>query len=364
MAKETEEGLETIRRRQAKSGTVSYGDPIILYESSKRRIVLVPFFIPHSDCTELAIKLVTYQKSTPPMDWAVVEQKSISLKEESARKLLEGLRAHFAVAEESEDGAYLVVRVAEGTAAMGTHDPVEVASALVKVLSQEEIAKHVQGSELGTELVSALRGAIRFNEMRSAVAQLREHLENGEAAEEKYQAWCDKHSWAFGNAYVMKDDVRQISTGDTLDILLPTVIAGYRDIVELKRPDMRVLLYDTEHRSYYFSAEVSKAIGQCHRYLDVLHEMAAAGLRDHPEIVAYHPRAIITIGRSCTWTEGELRALHGLNRRLSGVTVMTYDQLLAQGERLVEMLSPQKPSVSPGEDDIDRLEALDEEVPF
>lgn len=67
--------------------------------------------------------------------------------------------------------------------------------------------------------------------------------------------------------------------------------------------------------------------------------MAAQGLRDHPEIVAYHPRAIIVIGRSSDWDTEQLKALHGLNRRLSSLTVMTYDQLLAQGERLVEMLS-------------------------
>ena len=85
------------------------------------------------------------------------------------------------------------------------------------------------------------------------------------------------------------------------------VISGYRDIVELKRPDMRVLLYDEDHRNFYFSADVSRAIGQCHRYLDVLHEVAAQGLLDHPEIVAYHPRRIIVIGRSARWLWSSLK---------------------------------------------------------
>ena len=40
------------------------------------------------------------------------------------------------------------------------------------------------------------------------------------------------------------------------------------------------------------------------------------------------------------WTSfRSLRALHGLNRRLSRVNIMTYDQLLAQGERIVSVLS-------------------------
>ncbi|MCI0564535.1 MAG: DUF4263 domain-containing protein, partial [Nitrososphaera sp.] len=158
----------------------------------------------------------------------------------------------------------------------------------------------------------------------------------------------------------MTDAVRDISPGDRLDLLLPTVISGYRDIVELKRPDVPVLLFDTAHRNFYFSADVSKAIGQCHRYLDVLHEVASKGLRDHPEIVAYHPRAIIVIGRSAGWSEDKLRALHGLNRRLTGVTIMTYDHLLAQGERLVEILS-----ATPREEEIPSLDTLgDDDNPF
>jgi len=327
--------------------------------------VAVPFFIPHSDHTELAIKLITYSKAPPPTDWVVIEQKSISIGEASSRKLLAALRTHLAVAESGESGDFLVIRVAEGTAQLGTHDPARVAAALTKVLSQDEIVQHLQGTELSTEFIAAFRGAIRLNEMRAAVAQLRQFLDGGEVSEPVYQDWCEKHSWAFGNAYVMRDDVREISTGDTLDLMLPSVIAGYRDIVELKRPSMEVLYYDEAHRNFYFSADVSKAIGQCHRYLDVLHEVASNGLRDHPEVVAYHPRAIVVIGRSIRWEEARLRALHGLNRRLSGITVMTYDHLLAQGERLVEMLAPkgESPSDDPFASDPE-FNPFDEDIPF
>ena len=102
--------------------------------------------------------------------------------------------------------------------------------------------------ELSSELVGALKGAIKLNEMKAAVAQLRVLLESGENGEDVYQSWCESHSWAFGNAYVMRDEIRNISAGDRLDILLPSVMAGYRDLVELKRPDMPVLKYDEGHR--------------------------------------------------------------------------------------------------------------------
>ena len=59
----------------------------------------------------------------------------------------------------------------------------------------------------------------------------------------------------------------------------------------------------------------------------------------------------------------QLKALHGLNLRFSGVTVMTYDQLLAQGERLVEMLGSQ--AKDQDETPLDELPSLEEDdIPF
>lgn len=339
---DSEEDVRSITREAAARPHVSYSPAVVLHETSRKRVVLVPFFIRRTDRTEFAVKIVTYRKAPPPNDWAVIEEKSVSLPEAAARVLYRALRDHLFVAGENKDGSFLVVRVSEGTANIGEHDPAAVAAALTKVLGQHEIVAHLADTELSDSLMSALRGAIRVREMVTAVQELRTCLSEDQKDEAVYQAWCQKHSWAFGNAYVMTDAVREIAPGDHLDLLLPTVISGYRDIVELKRPDVPVLQFDAAHRNFYFSADVSKAIGQCHRYLDVLHDVAAQGLADHPEIVAYHPRAIIVIGRSAGWSKEKLRALHGLNSRLNGVTVMTYDQLLAQGERLVELLSAKR----------------------
>ncbi len=74
----------------------------------------------------------------------------------------------------------------------------------------------------------------------------------------------------------------------------------------------------------------------------MLHEDAQHGLRGADQVRAYHPRAVIAVGRSVGWDEERLNALHGLNGRLHGITVMTYDQLLAQGERLIGILEASK----------------------
>lgn len=351
-----------IRRRPARSGKVSYAAPVILHESSKSRVAMIPFFVPHSDHTELAVKIVTYRKNPPPQEWSEVEEKSLSLQETPARRLMAALNEHLAVAAENVDGEYIAIRISEGRAQIGEHDPSVVAGALGRALSQPGIVEHLRHVELGGELTHALRGALRLSEMRSAISELRELLRSSEHREPVYQHWCEQHSWAFGNAYVMRDEVREIAPGDKLDMLLPTVISGYREIVELKRPDMAVLHWDERHRNYYFSSEVSKAIGQCHRYIDVLHQVAAKGLDDHPEIVAYHPRAIIVIGRSAEWSREQARALHGLNHRLSGVVVMTYDQLLAQGERLIEILGAEATSDADLDDPVGDLHTWDSAI--
>ena len=63
------------------------------------------------------------------------------------------------------------------------------------------------------------------------------------------------------------------------------------------------------------------------------------------------------IGRSKDWAEAQHRALHGLNRRLNGITIMTYDQLLAQGERLVQVVS-QEPAIAT------QTEDFEDDIPF
>lgn len=355
--------VKAIARHEARKSGVQYGDPVILHESSKQRITFVPFFIARSDGTDLSVKIQTYRKMDPPQEWVLVDDKSVSMNEAAARKLHLALKDHLAVADETDGaGAYLLVRLDEGTAQLSAHDPSTVAEALTKILGQPEIAKHLNHTELSTALIGAMRGAIRLQEMSEAVAQLRSHLESGDASESTYQTWCEAHSWAFGNAYVVRDAVRTVAAGDRLDILLPTVMSGYRDLVELKRPDMDVLIWDSVHRNYYFSSELSKAVGQCHRYLDVLGEVAKVGLQDHPEIVAYHPRAIIVIGRSIDWPAEQQKALHGLNARLSGITVMTYDHLLNQGERLVQMLG--SAAAGDGDHEAAGQDEPDDDFPF
>jgi hypothetical protein len=353
----------TISKKKANSGKVSYGNAVVIHETSQTKIVFVPFFVGRSHGTELAIKLITYKKAPPPNNWLVSEDKSLSLNGPSSLALFKNLKQHLTLAEDGKgDGDYLVVKVSDGSVNMADFDPEVVTKAVLNVLSQDDILKHLKNTELSSELLKAFRGAIKIQEISSALEELRTQLNSSVNDEQLYQSWCERHCWIFGNSYLMRDVVRSISAGDNADLILPSVVTGFRDLIELKRPDQNVLYYDNNHQNFYLSAEVSKAIGQCQRYLDVFQEEALKGLRDHPEVVAYHPKATIVIGRSVGWSEAKTKALHAHNRRLNGITIMTYDHLLSMGERLLNIFQHENSESSGNDHDDFQMFADDGDV--
>jgi hypothetical protein len=334
-----------VRRKQAQSG-VDYADAVTIYETRDTIILFRPWYIPHhTRPAGLAGKLEKWRKGEHGLQVGVTPVTELSLDEDAVARLLDALERHSAVASGAGVGDYAVVRLTEGSPQLPSRNPAALARAFASLLTNREVLERFSAEELEPALVDALRWSLRVRELRLAVDELATMLDDGIVEERKYQAWCEQHSWAFGLGYVDRDDFRRISAGDDLDLLLPAIVSGYRDIAELKRPDHAVLRYDSGHKSYHWSPETSTAIGQSSRYLDVLHEEARKGLRDRPEVVAWHPRAIIVIGRSAEWSDEEHRALWALNDRLHSLEVTTYDHLLARGRRLIEILD--RPEAAP-----------------
>ncbi len=327
-----------VNKKQAKGNdNIEYGEVSVLHASNQSEIALLPFFVKHSDPTkerDLCIKITKGKKKAG----IVLPECEINMKEKAILALRDKLNELLALKKIPENGNFLLVRIGnEQQVDLSGLDTSDVAKALISVLENEDVIEQIDAIDFSDNLAFAFRNSIRIKSLVKAMDELEAALET-ESSEQYYQEWCERNGWIFGNQYVMKDTERRISRNDNVDLLATSVVSGFRDIIELKKPTFAVLVNDTSHDSYYFSAEVSKAIGQCHRYLDVFSEEAVAGLRDNREIVAYHPRATIVIGRSNNWTENQHRTLHGLNSRMNGISVLTYDHLLLQGRRLVDML--------------------------
>lgn len=317
-----------LQRKKARSGVVDFVDQLVLHETRDSRIVVVPLFIPHATReSALTLKVIRQSKFEAESDT------EINLGEEATQGLLQELPRLAELAGHST-GDYLVVPI-DGDFNIANIAPETVAASLVRVLSDPSIAEQFANSNLSDELISALRSRLRLRALQAAVDELRDYLARGVSAEATYQNWCRRHAWAFGISHRDPDAVRLIAVGDAVDFLLPTLL-DHRDIVELKRPNMPVLVLDPVHNNYFWSRDTSAAIGQCARYIEQLQE---ARIRDHPEIVAHHPRATIVIGRSQGWAPDQVRALVALNASLHGITVITFDMLLMQAERLIEIVT-------------------------
>jgi hypothetical protein len=266
---------------------------------------------------------------------------------------------------QESDARYIAIPVgSSGNLDIGSVGTKAAVQALFDALSTDGIRGQLDLGQLDKEVASALSGRVRISELQNGVLQLRTMLDSGVTKESEYQKWFDQHYWAFGNAYIAKDDVRAISQSDNVDMLLEQTASGMRDIIELKRPDMPVLQFDKDHRNYYFSAHVSSAIGQCHRYLEVFSDNAKHGLLDASHIVSHYPEAIIVIGRSHDWDDKKQKELRGLNSRLSGIKVMTFDHMLAQAEAMIKLVVPRDAEKPKTNGVSSYLQDLDDEIPF
>jgi len=323
---------DEINRKLAQSEKVSYSDPVELHDTRDLRIEFIPFYIKRTLGTQMRCKIIRTDKQN---DYQKI---SINLNSTALNRLHDAIKQHLAVSDE-DDGSYLLIQTDGMVHGKEGITVQQAAKAIEELLKTNGVIFELSGLNLSSEIIHALKVELRLRELRQSVADLSGHLREGLAEERVYQEWCENNSWSFGNAYVVNDQLRAISASDKVDLLLPRNLGGFRDLIEVKRPDIQIILWDKSHKSWYFSADVSRAIGQCHRYLDVLHqEVGLSGLRDTPEVLAYHPRATVVVGRTSEWTEEQYRALHGLNSRFTDISVISYDHLLAQARRTLELV--------------------------
>ena len=169
----------------------------------------------------------------------------------------------------------------------------------------------------------------------AAALQVFEALIQDNAVEAKFQTWFEDNYWVFGTDYIARANVRRIGLREIPDLCV-TCIDGYQDFVELKRPKAVVLLHDDDHDSYYPSSELSKSIAQCINYLRRSQDIRD-NLANRTKLPFLRPRARIVIGDSTGWLDPQKDALRLLNAELSNIEIRTFDQVLAQGRRLIEL---------------------------
>lgn len=185
----------------------------------------------------------------------------------------------------------------------------------------------------------------KLNELKTRLNSKKQYSET--KGKNSWQAWIYQNNWLFGSYYQVPIEKEKIGFDSIPDYLFPT-IDGFLDILEIKLPSHDVLLNDTSHaHSFKWSAKASEAISQVVTYLheieihqfeiqQKIEENYKELFRDK-KIFVIKPRAFILVGRNNSWSPEKKRALRKLNYSLHGIEVLTYDDLLNRGNRMIEM---------------------------
>lgn len=248
--------------------------------------------------------------------------------------------------------------VADILAIIKTVDSNLVKSILDKVNENEKLALVLEA--LNESEIQNLHASIRQTSNKKSLANLRQLLELEETttitesvklhdnlaeyvagqSEKIFQNWIEKNIWTLGIDYIKKHPARQIGINSESDLIMETT-DGFIDLIELKRPKFELFDYDTSHKSYYPSKELSKVIGQCMQYLKVLDDYKLILERQH-KFKLLRPRIKIIVGRTDKFIDEQYEVLRMLNSTLNHIQVISYDYLCLCGENIISYYSKEQ----------------------
>jgi hypothetical protein len=132
---------------------------------------------------------------------------------------------------------------------------------------------------------------------------------------------------------------------------------NFLEIVEIKTAFAEPLFVrDNSRNLYYPSAKLSRVIGQVMKYIDEVERNRDHILnKDKADTLKIRARAIV--GRDHDADHQD--ALRNLNSHLHRVEILTFDQLVRIGERVMSIFEAPEGKVT-----VDQPEYFDDEIPF
>jgi hypothetical protein len=188
-----------------------------------------------------------------------------------------------------------------------------------------------------------------FKEKVTQDSNLKKYYAN--QGEKIFENWILLNLWIFDLEYSinLKDkNINQFNIKDTLkegvnkrrknfpDFVMKN-INTFLNLIEIKLPKAELFKYDKSHKSYHNSYELSKAIGQCINYLDILdNKVDKEKFQEYYKCKLKRPKIKLIIGKINSEGGDIIREnLRNLNFHLNQIEVITYSDLISQGERII-----------------------------
>jgi hypothetical protein len=127
---------------------------------------------------------------------------------------------------------------------------------------------------------------------------------------------------------------------------------NYLDILEIKKPDTRILKEDASRGNFHWDIEIARAVIQVENYLEHIANQASevrSFVKDSLglELKVVRPRGFILAGHSDEFSSQKQRDdFRLLSHDLKNVMVITYDELLVRLENQIRVLEKYRSSVS------------------
>jgi hypothetical protein len=246
-----------------------------------------------------------------------------------------------------EDGDYLVLRVDDGISAAGARDLFDAISSddqallLAQALATaggdpEKLKSLAQAALEEPEAATSAAAALNLARFSGALAELRRLIVE-DAKEDAIQAHLAQHAWLFGSEYSTLLGRRRWTRDEQQDFMLRRTVDEYIELVEIKRPLNATALfrYDDSHDAYFPGPELSCVHGQVMKYLQRLDDDRLR-IKEIDGEDANKIRAKIIIGRDGDADQQE--ALRRYNGHQHRIEVITFDQLVRIGERVLQHL--------------------------
>lgn len=290
-----------------------------------------------------ALNLETFER-TKKHGWRSKPDKSITLEDQEADEIhalfdflatasyIEG-NAEYAIIRHDDER---IPRILQAISSTGQRR--ELLDQILAWVEQDPSATKdlIQFSSENPDRSRSLVAALNYGHYSRVLREF-EQLIKANEPEGIYQRFLEKNYWIFGSEFCELLPLRELVAAKQLDFPLRRTVDGYLEIIEIKRPITEHLFVGNRLAP---RSEVTEAVAQAEEYLDLL-DRESDRIWRQKEVRSDKVRATVVIGRD--GDKNQQDALRRYNSNRPRVEVVTFDQLMRIGQRILHIFDSEIP---------------------
>lgn len=307
----------------------------VIHETSEQRIVLDFKYIPSPDGSlhHINLEISKYVKK-PSQSWDDAELHKTILTTNKPHKslirLIDALKAQKDLYSRTDSKVVILDQEEADLFKQIQPDNIELVTKILKSFQGEEARNLLLSVQEST--LKNLFASVKHVKNKKALIKL-EQLIKDTVNEAAFQEWINDNTWVFGTEYIKKFDTRTIGIHSQADFIVES-LDGFTDLIELKKPDVKLFENDLSHSCYYPSKDLAQVLGQAIHYIKIMEDHRSV-LKEGDDLEVLKPRIKVVIGRSSTLNFEEKKTLRLLNSTLHGIEIITYDEILTRAKKII-----------------------------